>query len=417
MDTIHQWFNNPKPTYRLFWLYGAMGVGKSAIVQTLAEEIWMTPRLGATLFFSRPHQCDNPTQVFATIAHQLAVRIPGYRDHLRQKLIDDPRLLEKDMVYQFNILITEPFVSMSLGAEEGGWVILLDGLDECEGNGAQITTIQLISFFSQQHPTAPLRWFISSRPEAHILQTFESIKIAGNFYRHDVPANSDTACRDVEKYLRAQFEELRRKYEDLIPRGAPWPVEHDVTQIASMASGYFIVAATIIRCLDDPNIGNPIIQLTSILSIPHQIHMDPLSTLHALYTNILDTVPKYALPTLKLLLGYTLENQHCVLKGDSEDQPHPLIILATSLNLRQDTVYAALRKLYSVIWVPSLEQSGTEAIRFYHASFADYLCDTSKAGKYAINPDEYFNSVWQCSFAVIQDFSRFHLFSTVGIMS
>lgn len=406
LGIIRQWLLDPEPVSRLFWLFGAMGVGKSAIVQTLAEELWTTPRLGATLFFSRPNHCDKPAHVFATLAYQLAVRIPAYREFLRRKMTDDPKLLDKSMEYQFNILIAEPFSSSGLTAQGGGWVILLDGLDECEGSDAQIIIIKLISRFSQQHPSNPLRWLIASRPEAHIIRTFKSAEIKGTFLEQDVPANSDAACQDVEKYLRAQFIELQSKYEDLIPRGVPWPAERDVAQIASMASGYFIFATTAIRFIDDPSVGNPVLQLPFILSVSHHTHRDPFSPLHALYSSILDTVPKYALPTLKLLLGFELQNPRYVLEGDEEDDPSPLAFKATILNLQQDTLYAALPKLYSVIRVPPFEESGLQGIRFYHASFADYLCDASKAGEYAINPRDLFDSLWRRSFALIQDYPR-----------
>lgn len=406
LDTVRQWFNNPETVLRLFWLYGPMGVRKSAIVQTLAEELWATPRLGATLFFSHPHRCNKPVQVFPTLAYQLAVRIPSYCKFLKQKMTGDPRLLEKDVEYQFNILIAEPFVELDLGVEEGGWVILLDGLDECEENDAQITIIELISRFARQHPTSPLRWLVASRPEAHILRAFNSIKAEGTFLEQYVPANSDAACQDVEKYLRTQFEELRNKYQDLIPRGAQWPVEGDVVQVASMASGYFIVAATIIRSIDDPNVGNPVTQLASILSVPHHVGTDPLSTLYALYTSILDTVPRSALPTLKILFGYVLQDPRHVLGSDGEYRLTPLVFTATVSGLRQDTVYAALRKLYSVIYVPTIEESRTRSIQLYHASFADYLCDASKAGQYAIDPHDVVYSIWQHSFKLLQDYPR-----------
>jgi hypothetical protein len=41
---------------------------------------------------------------------------------------------------------------------------------------------------------------------------FESDKVRNALQTRDVPVNSDDACRDVEKYLRASFVEIRDKY-------------------------------------------------------------------------------------------------------------------------------------------------------------------------------------------------------------
>ncbi|KAJ3573289.1 hypothetical protein NP233_g2536 [Leucocoprinus birnbaumii] len=141
------------------------GVGKTAIVQSLAEELSTTSKLDATLFISRTNHCHDATRIFPTTTYQLAVRIPLHRAYLKQTMIDDPRILEKGIKHQFRTLVVEPFV-MQLTQELGSWLILLDGLDECENE--ETLVIELISEICSQHPSSALNWLISSRPEPHL---------------------------------------------------------------------------------------------------------------------------------------------------------------------------------------------------------------------------------------------------------
>lgn len=313
-------------------------------------------------------------------------------------MIDDPRLLEKGIMYQFSLLIVEPFASpgLVLRGSQSQWTILLDGLDECDGEEAQVLIVKLISRFSAQHPTAPLVWVIASRPEAHLNVVFESGEVRDTYWTLTVPTNTDEACRDVEQFLRAKFKEVGQKYRDLIPVSAPWPMERDLVRIFKAASGLFVFASTLIRFVDDPHVCDPISQLAAIVSLAEDVRTDPLSILHMFYTRILDNVPKSMLPILKLLLGWTMTGTSFVLDGDDSDYRDPLLLVssATAFGLQQHTVYAALRKLHSVIKVPAPEESGFRDIRFYHASFADYLRDPSKSGDYAIDFDYVRTKIW-----------------------
>src|ERR1700760_182617 len=97
LEKIKTWFYNRMGEKALLWLSGPAGVGKSAIIQTLAEALAESKSLGATLFFSRLNDRKDPQRVIATISYQLATRIPAYRDYVTQKIILNPNLLRKAM--------------------------------------------------------------------------------------------------------------------------------------------------------------------------------------------------------------------------------------------------------------------------------------------------------------------------------
>lgn len=393
---LHHWVDETQRDYHILWLHGPAGVGKSAIIQSLAERLSEVSKLGASLFFSRLKKRNNPVFAIPTLAYQLAVRIPSYKEHLERFMLNDPKLLEKDMERQFDALIAKPFANLEFTGEDGKWAILLDGLDECDGEGAQVLIVKLISRFSRRYPECPLTWIISSRPEAHLQLVFGSEEVNGSFKDHDVPANSDDACRDVEKYLRASFEQIHHNYRDLMPLGTHWPAEHDIARISETSSGLFALATTVVRYIEDSDVCDPVSQITTVLSVTEGLEPGSLSTLYSLYSVILDSVPRTSLPTLKMLLSsYTTIGGGT--STNTGDDLLPLVMVATLFGLQQHAVYGALRKLHSVIKVPALNESGRQGLKFYHASFVEYLMSR---GDYAIDV-EMMTKLWWGLFAVL----------------
>jgi hypothetical protein len=135
----------------LLWITGPAGVGKSVIVQTFAEHLAKVKCLGTSVFISRPNKRNNPNGIFITIAYQLAIRIEAYRNFIIERLALDPQLLRGDMHSQFATSIVEPLVERKIGAGGKRWGILVDRLDEPQGEDAQCNTIQLISTFAHEH--------------------------------------------------------------------------------------------------------------------------------------------------------------------------------------------------------------------------------------------------------------------------
>ncbi|KAF5347310.1 hypothetical protein D9756_009936 [Leucocoprinus leucothites] len=400
---IVQWIDVPQRTHRLLWLRGTAGVGKSAIVQTLTEELWSASKLGAAFFFSRPNRLRNPIFVFPTLAYQIAVRLPAYRAYLEERMAENPKILEKGIERQFQILFVSPFSVIS-EAQIGRLAVFLDGLDECEGSRAQTLIVKLIASFTLHYPFSPLVWIISSRPEVHLNGVFESAEVSSAVWAHDVPSNGDKASLDVEKYLRENSRQIQSKHQALIHEHASWPVEQDITQICSASSGNYALASTIVQVIDDPGVNDPISQLQVVLSVTASPHSDPLLTLYALCTKIFDAVPKVLLPSLKLVLTYHLLTP----KHLPYDFGSRLVLVATLFGLEKDTVYDGLQKLQSLIEYPSYEKAGSEGIRFRHASLSDYLEDASLSGEYTIFTEAFgFRSeVWRCCLHLVKRYSQ-----------
>lgn len=380
---ISAWFHNKEREKALLWLKGPAGVGKSAVVQTFAESLAGPKHLGATLFFSKLNDRNDPQRVFITIAFQLATRIPAYRAYITEQIALDPSLLKKGMKDQFRILIAEPFGSNGIGKGEGPWGVLLDGLDECEGVDQQSSIIWLVSEFVLKFPHAPFVWVITSRPEPHIVATFAHEEVAPSHWSEYISINSTEACKDVERYLNARFKAMREQYPH-IP--STWPSETQSLKLTNGALGLFIFARTAARFMEDPNYADPISRLDLILSVIDHLDIKatddhPFALLDGLYTHILTSIPSALRRTTIRILGFIL----CSKSSPTFDglsytlKSHNLMAMSVILSLGPPVVYSSLHKLHSVLKIPDLQDAYENQVSFFHASFGDYLTDPTRS--------------------------------------
>ncbi|KAF9445052.1 hypothetical protein P691DRAFT_806209 [Macrolepiota fuliginosa MF-IS2] len=385
--SIQSWMRNPARKHKILWLHGPAGVGKSAILQTVAETEAdsPTPILGATLFFSRPNSRDDPQCVFITIAYRLAVIYPPYRHYIVKLFALDPRLIEKSMREQFKAFIVRPFAEEKLmDGLHDTVLILLDGLDECKGEEAQREIISLVGRFSLQYPTSPLIWLFASRPEPHIRGAFASEGVQLSYEEIQVFVDSDQARRDVETYLRASFAKIQKRYPQSISSSLQqWPSELDFSTIATRSSGLFIFPSTIVRFIGDTAYADPESRLKTVLEVIESTSSsgggcNPFETLDALYTRILSEIPRDVLSTtLGLLAMYAA-------RFDLGN----FALNCNWLGITQGRAYGALQRLHSVLEIPEPQNALTEDIQASHASFYDYLLSPSRSGAfYVIAPE------------------------------
>jgi cytidylate kinase len=100
------------------WLYGPLGVGKTAIAQSLAELCFDMNILAASFFFSRmAADCSHSTLVIATIAYQLCLSIPEVKSYIEAAVERDPDILRLSLEAQVQKLII-PSLSSEIPADE-----------------------------------------------------------------------------------------------------------------------------------------------------------------------------------------------------------------------------------------------------------------------------------------------------------
>ncbi|KAJ7730413.1 hypothetical protein B0H16DRAFT_1733757 [Mycena metata] len=151
----------------------------------------------------------------------------------------------------------------------------------------------------------------------------------------------------------------------------PWPKAGIVERIMRDSSGYFIYAATVIKFIDDKRF-RPSERLDVILGIRHSISGSPLNPLDQLYLQILSGVPEdFHFQLLQILM--------LVKEGLF------LCQISRLLELQADELRLILRGLHSVILVPKCDRDGVSA---HHASFWDFLGDSSRSGAFHIGSSQ-----------------------------
>jgi len=161
----------------IMWLYGAAGAGKSAIAHTVAEKLHSRQQLLATFFFSRADSSRNHIKsVVATLAYNIALSVPESHHIITTAIEKDPHIFHRPLAHQLEQLILEPLGELSQQGVKYPTVIVIDGLDECLDQEERTILLQAISRGAGHH-SAPLKFFITSRPEVPIARVFNATPV------------------------------------------------------------------------------------------------------------------------------------------------------------------------------------------------------------------------------------------------
>ncbi|KAJ6465434.1 hypothetical protein C8R45DRAFT_877492, partial [Mycena sanguinolenta] len=238
LEDLRKWALDPRPKTTILWLYGPAGAGKSAIMRTLSTQLYEDERLGGCFFFKRGHPTRGSAKtLFATITYQLALNVELLRTPISQVVEKNPSILARSIRTQMQELISEPCSALEYRHPT---VILIDGLDECDGHAFQVEVLHAIRNPSSHHPIF-LRFLVASRPEPHIRQVFDS---SSSHYR---PFNVEQPFDDVRKYLHDEFSRIHRDHSTMQNISPPWPARDVLEELVRKSSGYFIYASTIIK--------------------------------------------------------------------------------------------------------------------------------------------------------------------------
>ncbi|KXN88523.1 hypothetical protein AN958_07231 [Leucoagaricus sp. SymC.cos] len=380
VERIQFWFRNLLRTNRLLLLLGPAGVGKSAIMQTLAE-IEAQRSMIATLFFSATQRRSDPAKVIATIAYRIAVQHSPYHKFLRSALAADPKLIEKSIKAQFSTFFVLPFVKMKLHSGPSPLIIFIDGLDECDGREEQLLFLALISHFTTFYPEAPLLWVVASRPEEHVTTFLARRRLRSCYDKEEFSVDSTEACEDMECYLRLEFEKIRASNPVIRSLFPHWPPENEFLKLLIAAVGHFAYGTTVIRFISQ---GDPISRFQLILDLMKTAtsssgagSLRPMAQLDALYEHLVSRVEPEDRPGAKDILGFL----HINLENYIDNGNRNMVFMCNWLGMAPNVAYSALCQLHSVLDVPLPDAAISTRIKIYHKSFSDFLCDPNRSGR------------------------------------
>ncbi|KAJ7478210.1 hypothetical protein FB451DRAFT_182604 [Mycena latifolia] len=355
LEELRSWSIDPDPESAILWLHGPAGMGKSAIAQMFAGDCQAQGRLGASFFFRRGHPKRGTWNgLFPTIAYQLATSMSDLLPQVEQVVENDPPVTGRQMTVQFQKLVVEPFKYTSGLLSMP--VIILDGLDECEGHKIQQEILRLFIEGLRDH-RIPIRLLVVSRPEPHIREVLE-MQNASMICRHFELSANQSALHDIRTYLRNEFSRIKTEYMARgIELGPVWPAPLTIEHLVTKSSGIFIYATTVIRFIDD-EYSHPEDRLVSVL------RLDPRSTapLDDLYTEILSVVPQEVqqLSILHAIWRGTLDEY---LRMDPEEIDQLLV-------LRPGTCRLALRATLIAVCPTDSDSMRTGFLGRQHPSFA-----------------------------------------------
>ncbi|KAJ7813252.1 hypothetical protein B0H13DRAFT_2468821 [Mycena leptocephala] len=360
----------------ILWLHGPAGAGKSAIAQTLCQKLEKEGRLGASFFFKREHPSrGHAKRLFATIAYQLALVLPDLKHHISQSVENNPSLVDKSLSTQFRKLIVE---SCRQSTSTHMLVVVIDGLDECEGQKVQQEILCLIGRAVTEQQL-PLRFLIASRPESHIREIF-----TGALNNIHCPLNVEQSFQDVRRYLFDEFARIHRDHRATMARVPyPWPTPEIIKNLVNKSSGYFIYASTVIKFIDDTKF-RPTERLAIINGMTDPLSESPFASLDWLYTQILSQI--HVRPQLLKILTV-------ITTGIFLSPAH----IEQLLELEQGDVRLALHGLHSVI--SHLEEDNSDyllGLNFHHASFRDFLQDPRRAGIFYVGGSSHRTDLSHC---------------------
>ncbi|EKM81452.1 hypothetical protein AGABI1DRAFT_69674 [Agaricus bisporus var. burnettii JB137-S8] len=297
-----RWLVHEYDEWKILWVRGSAGTGKSAVAQSFADSCEEKEILGASYFFSRIAGRDKLETVVPTLVYELARSVPEYHSFVEHRLAKDHILLRNSPPVQFRKLIVEPFANLQRERPRKPIVIILDGLDECQGANAQREILEMITNAIRTNPDLPLRWLIFSRPEAHLKNAFSPMSECG---REELII--DTECREnVERYVKDRLVKIKATYNDMIP--ADWPPQNKLRKLLDAVSGLFIFASTCLNYIGDSEGADPVSQLDSLLLFLRRsqgvVSRNPLAALDLLYSRILQDIPPDVFETTRKILAY-----------------------------------------------------------------------------------------------------------------
>jgi len=345
-QAIEQWRTGADRASRLFWITGAPGVGKSAFAAHLAH---YGRNKVVAVEFCQYDKLDHrdASRVICTLAFQIATRLPDYR-RLLLALKDISDLTGKNPGELFTYLLADPLCH-AIGGERERYLIVIDAIDEAGADGRN----ELVEMLAANVKLLP-DWIgivVTSRPENHVIAPLQGLN----------PLVLDTASEpnraDIREYVQRELASFLQ--------GRPDGVRL-VEQILDESEGVFLYAEYFCAEVRHGRIS---------LDHPAQFPPGLGGIFYQYFRRQFPGLEQYRAavrPALRAILAAPV--------------PLPVTVLQRLFSWQDEELRDFARPLASLL--PVTTEDGTEAIRPYHKSLADWLTDNERAGQYFVSTEE-----------------------------
>jgi len=392
IDRIIDWLNGDIDyDTLLLWLYGAAGAGKSAIAHSLAEICEKYGYLLATFFFWKTAaERSNITRFVATITYQIARAIPAARPHIEAAVDADPMFFHQSIDAQLKKLIIDPLLrlqSTGFDFKDSPFVVIVDGLDECQGTDIQSGLVKSLSAALRSTPFR-IRILIASRPEVHLQSTFNLTSIQPHVSRLGL-SDKYSPDEDIYRFLEDSFDRIRREHPLASYIPSPWPSAEVIRELTEKSSGQFIFASTTVKYIggDPHQLPHRRLDVIRRLQPPKGEKDMPYAELNSLYHHVLSNIDN--IEAVKLVLGTLIVVNPKV--DECDIGLHSTHEMDDWLFWESGESKACLSQLTSVI-----ECDAEGKVSILHASLSDFLLDPSRSHQFYLCQE----SVWGDSAAL-----------------
>jgi AAA ATPase domain len=357
----------------IFWLNGMAGTGKSTLARTVARKYYDQNRLGASFFFSKGGgDVSNAGKFFTSIAVQLAetsarsarsARSAALKRCICEAIAEHSNIANQALRDQWNQLIFQPLSKQEADSLPSPLLIVIDALDECEGENNIRAILQLL-VDARALKTTRLRIFITSRPETPIHLNFRAIPeiCYYDLVLHDV--SRAIVDNDISIFFKHNLGIIR----EMCSLPADWPDKQTITRLVQSAGGLFIWAATACRyiCDGDGFFGQE--RLLDILEGDSSA-AEPEEELNNIYIKVLENSvnPRLKPQEKERFFKMLREALGAIILLIS---PLPAISLARLLRKPEDKVGIVLGHLRSILHIA---KDPSRPVRLHHPSLRDFL--------------------------------------------
>ncbi|KAJ2934817.1 hypothetical protein H1R20_g2229, partial [Candolleomyces eurysporus] len=369
------------------WMHGYVGCGKSSISQEVSDTSDREERPVVSFFFFRgAGDRSKIWRLATTLASQLARVIPETAPFIREAVQTDPALVKPgeggvSLQTQMQRLVYAPFKAVVQREKtvraltRGPFLIVLDGLDECDDKEEVQELIDGMLVFFSDNPLIPLRVFITSRVEEHIRS---HLNVPGVRLDNLVDHCSDD---DIATFLQILFDAGCRRnlvVQAYTQQHGEWPTQSDKRKLVEHIGGSFIFASAVFKFIMGANTegSHP---TTPMDRLPLALKMNP--GLDGLYAHTLSrskNLPYFSdiISTIALL-----------------GAPLPTSGIAELLGIHTYEVVNVLVNLQAIIQVPGTDDI---PVTLCHTSLRDFLTTQDRSGGFFAHPSHHARLFIRC---------------------
>jgi hypothetical protein len=353
----------------IFWLNGMAGTGKSTLARTVARKYYDQNRLGASFFFSRGGgDVSNAGKFFTSIAVQLAKTSAALKRCICEAIAEHSDIANQALRDQWNQLVLRPLSQQDADSLPSPFLIVIDALDECEGENNIRAILQLL-IDARALRTTRLRIFITSRPETSIHLNFRAIPeiCYYDLVLHDV--SRAIVDNDISIFFKHNLGIIREKCS--LP--ADWPDEQTITRLVQSAGGLFIWAATACRFIYD---GDGLFGLERLFDILEgdSSATEPEEELNNIYIKVLENSvnPRLKPQEKERFFKMLREVLGTIVLLFS---PLSAISLARLLHKPEEKIRTMLGHLHSILYIA---KDPSRPVWLHHPSLRDFLLNRQR---------------------------------------